>query len=269
MMTRSFFTVAALAVVLAGQAAAQIPTQIAPKRDEGNPNPLTAPPSSYTLEQLHSGIPFEGRWVAYARPDAAQLLPPDVLPPNQVLGKIDEYLKPEYAAKHKEFDHLNDEVGILQQTVQLRCLPYNMPGERQESRLELNVIPTPRIWTITGAGSNIRFIHIGGEHPKDLKPSWLGHTVGHWEGDTLVTDTVGFNDEGMLENGVHHTTQLHMTARYKLVQVNGRNAILGIYTYDDPGSMTKPMKFARVWAAAPPNGVASQEAMCNENNKSR
>jgi hypothetical protein len=268
-MIKSLLTATAFAVLIAGQAAAQLPTPIAPPRDEGNPNPPTKPPSAYSLDEIHSGIPFEGRWVAYARPDAAKLLPEGVVPPHEVLGKIDDYLKPEYAAEHKKFDHLNDEVGILQMTVQLRCLPYNMPGERQESRLELNVVPTPKIWTITAAGSNIRFIHIGGEHPKDLKPSWLGHTIGHWEGDTLVTDTVGFNGEGMLENGVHHTPQLHMTASYKLVQVGGRNAILGIYLYDDPGSMTKPMRFARVWAAAPPNGAASQEAMCNENNKSR
>ncbi len=268
-MIRTLFKAAALAALLAGQVSAQIPTAVAPPRDEGNPNPMTKPASQYTLDELHSGLPFEGRWVAYARPDAATLVPEGVLPPHQVLPKIDEYLKPEYAARHKEFDRLNDEVGILQQTVQLRCLPYNMPGERQESRLEVNIAPTPKIWTITGAGANIRFIHIGGEHPKDLKPSWLGHTIGHWEGDTLVTDTVGFNDEGMLENGVRHTSQLHMTASYKLVQIGGRNAILGIYLYDDPGSMTKPMRYARVLASAPPNGAPSQEAMCNENNKSR
>ena len=268
-MIRTLFATVALATILACQAAAQIPTAIAPPRDEGNPNPLTKPAPQYTLDEIHSGIPFEGRWTAYARPDVAALLPEGVVPPHLVLPKIDEYLKPEYAARHKEFDRLNDDVGILQQTVQLRCLPYNMPGERQETRLELNVVPTPKIWTITGAGANIRFIHIGGEHPKELKPSWLGHTIGHWEGDTLVTDTVGFNGEGMLENGVHHTPQLHMTASYKLIQIGGRNAVLGIYLYDDPGSMTKPMRYARVWQAAPANGVASQEAMCNENNKSR
>jgi hypothetical protein len=230
--------------------------------------PETKPISAYTVEEIQSGIPFDGHWKAFSGPAAAEGLPPDVLPPNQVLRRIDEYLKPEYAQKHKDFDRLEAQ-GVEQKTVQIVCLPYSMPGERQESRLEQNYITLPRIWVITAGGWSPRFIKIGAEHPKDLKPSYMGDSVGHWEGDTLVVDTIGFNDQGMLENGVRHTTQLHMTARYKIVTINGKNAIQAIYTYDDPGSMVKPMKFARVLVAAAPNTVPSQENMCNENNRPR
>ncbi len=52
----------------------------------------------------------------------------------------------------------------------------------------------------------------GREHPKDVKHIWYGHTIGKWEGDTLVMDTVGFNDRFWLtREGVPHTTQLHLT----------------------------------------------------------
>jgi hypothetical protein len=234
----------------------------------GDNAPETKPISAYTLEEIQSGAPFDGHWTAFSGPAAGEGLPADVLPPNQVLRRIDEYLKPEYAKAHQDFDRLEAE-GVEQKTVQIVCLPYNMPGERQESRLEQNYMTTPKVWVVTAGGWSPRLIHIGAEHPKDLKPSYLGHSVGHWEGDTLVVDTVGFNDQGMLENGVRHTEQLHVTARYNIITINGRNAIRGIYTYDDPGSMVKPMKFARVLVSVPPGTLMSQENMCNENNRPR
>ncbi len=55
----------------------------------------------------------------------------------------------------------------------------------------------------------------GRKHPDDLEPTWYGHSVGHWEGDTLVVDTVGFNDRFWFDfKGHPHTTQLHMIERY-------------------------------------------------------
>jgi hypothetical protein len=265
------FAAAALAL-LAGAAQAQqgdLPLQKPASGPMPADNaPETKPITAYTLEEIQSGIPFDGHWKSFGGPAAAQGLPPDVLPPNQVLAKIDDYLKPEYAAAHKKFDALEAQ-GVEQKTVQIVCLPYNMPGERQETRLEQNWITLPKRWVVTGGGWSPRIIKIGEEHPKDLKPSYLGDSVGHWEGDTLVVDTIGFNDKGMLENGVTHTTQLHMTARYSIITINGRNAIRGIYTYDDPGSMVKPMKFARVLVSVPPNTAPSQENMCNENNRPR
>jgi hypothetical protein len=226
-------------------------------------SPALAAPS---LEDIQSGAAWDGRWQAAAGRNTAEGLPPDVLPPYEVLPRIDEYLQPWAAAEHKRWQHMNDEMGVMQKAVQNRCLPHNMPGERQESRLALNILAFPKIWMLTGRGFNHRFIRIGGEHPKDLKPSWLGDSVGHWEGDTLVVDTVGFNDQGMLEEGVMHTEKLHMTARYRLTTLGGKRAIQAIYTYDDPGSTTKTLKFARVLVEA--NDQVDQEAACNENNKS-
>jgi hypothetical protein len=225
--------------------------------------PVLAAPS---LEDIRSGAAWDGRWQATTTKATAEGLPEGVLAPYEVLPRIDEYLQPWAAAEHKRWVHMNDEVGIMQKAVQNRCLPHNMPGERQESRLALNIVATPGVWMLTGRGFNHRFIRIGGEHPKDLRPSWLGDSVGHWEGDTLVVDTVGFNGEGMLEDGVRHTEQLHMTARYRLITLQGKRAIQALYTYDDPGSTTKTLKFARVLVEA--NDTVDQEAACNENNKS-
>ena len=58
----------------------------------------------------------------------------------------------------------------------------------------------------------------GREHPKDLNPSWMGDSIGKWEGDTLVVDTVGFNDKTWLDNDGHpHTEDLHVVERIRRV----------------------------------------------------
>ncbi len=113
---------------------------------------------------------------------------------------------------------------------------------------------------VIGGSDNFRLIHIDKAHPKPLQSSWMGHSIGHWEGDTLVVDTQGFNALGTLEDGVHHTDKLHMTARYTLRR-NG-TVFEGIYTYEDPGSLIKPMKFARVLPLEVKGEFYEQEDRC-------
>jgi len=56
----------------------------------------------------------------------------------------------------------------------------------------------------------------GRAHPKDPNPAWMGHSIGHWEGDTLVVDTVGFNDRSWLDGQGHpHTEMMHVTERLR------------------------------------------------------
>jgi hypothetical protein len=78
-------------------------------------------------------------------------------------------------------------------------------------------------------------------HPRDLKPSWHGHSVGHYEGDTLVVDTIGLNDKTFVD-GFHtpHTEQLHVVERYRLLDA-GQTLELEV-TIEDPGAFTTPWK---------------------------
>ncbi len=58
----------------------------------------------------------------------------------------------------------------------------------------------------------------GRQHPSDLSPSWMGDAIGKWEGDTLVVDTVGFNDKTWLDNdGLPHSEDLHVVERIRRV----------------------------------------------------
>jgi len=90
-----------------------------------------------------------------------------------------------------------------------------------------------------------RTVYLDGRgHPKDPNPSWMGHSIGHWEGDTLVVDTVGFNDTTWLDNlGHRHTEMLHVTERLRRPDL-GHLEIE--FTIEDPGAYTKPWIIKRV-----------------------
>src|SRR5262249_23222309 len=76
----------------------------------------------------------------------------------------------------------------------------------------------------------------GRRHAKDADPSWLGHSIGAWDGDTLVVDTVGYNDKSWLLL-LPQTEKLHVVERYHRPDL----AHLEVETIvEDPGSLTKP-----------------------------
>jgi hypothetical protein len=79
----------------------------------------------------------------------------------------------------------------------------------------------------------IRHVFLNVEHSTSPKPSWYGESVGHYEGDTLVVDTIGFNAKAFLDRyGAPYSEQLHMIERYK-VSPDGRAMQVDV-TYDDP-----------------------------------
>jgi len=78
----------------------------------------------------------------------------------------------------------------------------------------------------------------GRQHPRDMAPTWMGDSIGRWEGDTLVVDTVGFNDKTWLDRAGHpHTDALHLVERFRRVD---HNTLQDDVTIDDPKAYTKP-----------------------------
>ena len=103
----------------------------------------------------------------------------------------------------------------------------------------------------------------GRSHPADPNPSWMGHSVGHWEGDTLVVDTVGFNDRSWLDPQGHpHTEQMRVIERMRRPDL-GHLEIE--FTVDDPGAYAKPWVFKRAADLDPNDDIG--EYVCNENNR--
>ena len=109
-----------------------------------------------------------------------------------------------------------------------------------------------------------RLIHMNQRHPAGLKPSYYGHSVGHWEGDTLVVDTVGFNDRTPVDMfGTPHTTRLHVVERYRVI--NDGKTLRVDFTVEDPGA------FTTAWSSfaeyGPLRGPYEDENVCAENNR--
>lgn len=87
----------------------------------------------------------------------------------------------------------------------------------------------------------------GGPHPSDPDPTWMGDSIGHWEGDTLVVDTVGFNDKTEI-SGYRHTEALHIIERFRRTDYN---TLQYEATLEDPNVFAKPWTVSRAFALRP------------------
>jgi len=113
-----------------------------------------------------------------------------------------------------------------------------------------------------GGPHTFRTIYMDGRtHPKNLDPSYYGHSTGKWEGDTLVVDTVGFNEGFWISRGIPTTERLHMIERFTRTDSNTMKYEV---TVDDPGAYTAPWTagFLLSWN----QGVELFEYICQENN---
>ena len=124
----------------------------------------------------------------------------------------------------------------------VRCKPAGGPGFFNAPGFEIVDAPDERrVYLLNIAGPHSwRVIYTDGRpHPTGaaLKPSFFGHSVGRWEGDTLVIDTVGFNEKQWLAGSYPTTDQLHLVER-----ISRPNLKTLIYeaTIDDPGAYTAP-----------------------------
>ena len=123
--------------------------------------------------------------------------------------------------------------------------------------------------------NNFKIIPTDGRpQPKDVDPTWFGHSVGHWEGDVLVIDTIGFNGETWLDTGVDikddpraaphvTTTAMHMTERMSRPDFTHLRTEI---TIEDPNLYTAPIKNTRTYVLMKP-GSEVMEFSCEDNNK--
>jgi hypothetical protein len=118
-----------------------------------------------------------------------------------------------------------------------------------------------RILIVFESNHEIRQIWMDGRpHPKDFGHNWMGHSIGHWEGDTLVVDTIGLNDKTWLDYAGHvHSDQLHLIER--LTRVGDRMTLE--ITFDDPKAFTEPWS-GRVFYMLRPDWDLEEEVACED-----
>jgi hypothetical protein len=144
-----------------------------------------------------------------------------------------------------------------------KCIPPGIPREMFQPFPWEIVYARDRIIVIFEYQGLIRQIFTDGRgHPKDLEPTYMGHAIGKFEGDTLVVDTIGFNDKTWLDPmGLPHSDAMHLTERIHRVN---HNTLVDEYTIDDPKAYTKPWKAQRTFVLKPDWQI--QEYVCTENN---
>jgi hypothetical protein len=148
-----------------------------------------------------------------------------------------------------------------------RCKPSG--GARQfltPYGVELVDMPDLKRFFIMDVGGphSFRTVFMDGRpHPKDLEPSYYGHSIGRWEGDTLVVDSVGFNEKFFFDRyGSPHTERLHLIERFSRTDLNTLKYEI---TVDDPGAYTATWKSGFFLRWTP--GTELFEYVCQENNR--
>lgn len=149
-----------------------------------------------------------------------------------------------------------------------RCKPSGGPREFiTPYGVEFVDMPEMKLMYIFDIGGphTFRTIYMDGRpHPKDLEPSYYGHSVGHWDGETLVVDSVGFNERFWIDReGEPHTNQLHLIERFSRPDFN---TLRYEVTVDDPAAYTAPWTggFLLRWS----QGTELFEYICQDNNRS-
>jgi hypothetical protein len=143
------------------------------------------------------------------------------------------------------------------------CLPYGMsrsinapyPFRIIQSATHLALLFETNTW--------FHVVPIDGrDHPKDLEPTWFGYSVGRWDGDTLIVDTVGVNGYTKLDTIGHpHSDQLHLIQTFHRTDAGH---IAHTVTIDDPKTYTRPWKYERTLTL---QGGDLIEYSCEENNR--
>jgi len=109
---------------------------------------------------------------------------------------------------------------------------------------------------------SVRRIYVDGrQHPAGLSSTWMGHSIGKYEGDTLVVDTVGINDRSWIDRVGHpHSDALHLVERFRRVN----NTLEYEYTIDDPKAYKQPWTRKTVHDVLAPGTLLIEVALCEE-----
>jgi hypothetical protein len=243
--------VAAMLAIASVPAAAQwlnMPTKGIPRTKDGKPD-LSAPaPRKPDGKPDLSGI-WRNEQQNYRGGNLAADFKPGELP-----------IQPWAEALFKE--HMT-EAG-QSETPAARCLPFGIPIA-DTSFYPLKIIQEDELVVILNESFGLfRQIFLDGRTlAKDPNPTWMGYSVGRWDGDTLVVDSAGFNGKTWLDRRGHPTTDaLHVIERFRRRDFGHLDLQL---TIDDPKAFTKP------WSVELPQQLAVDtellEYVCNENEK--
>jgi hypothetical protein len=154
--------------------------------------------------------------------------------------------------------------GGMPYSARASCMPSGVPAFMMAAVEPIHFMQTPKQVTMIFSGdAQVRRVYLDVPHSANVKPSWYGESVGHYEGDTLVVDTIGLNDKTFIDNyRTPHTAKLHVVERYKLIE-DGKTLQV-TFRVEDPDTFYQPWsaigKLRRV-------RMPMHEEACAENNQ--
>ena len=180
-----------------------------------------------------------------------------------ILG-IDLPYKPE--TQNRASDYLEwFKEGRGKASAHLTCRPTGVQGVTATKEAVLFLQPPMQVIMISQEDREARHVYLDQAHPKNIKPSYSGHSVGHWDGNTLVIDTIGYNGIGQLDEiGNPHSDQLHVVERW--IKSADGNTLTAEFTFTDPVYYTKAFTKTRQWRSTPGARIADYD--CGENPRS-
>jgi hypothetical protein len=242
-----------LSLALAASAFVPLASHATPQSSEAEGSPAA---------WAHQPIDLTGTWQRYgffSRPG----VDPHYAAPKE--GKM--VLKPTYAKAYNartKAERASDAEGTPIAAPGVDCLPYGMP-EMMSAIYPLEILQTPgQVTIIAEAFSQVRRIYLDQPQVKvgDAPPGYYGHSVGRWEGDTLVVDTIGVKDSVLGHEEMPHSDQMRITERFHLVAPDILHDDL---TVADPVTLQMPWHFSFAYKRM--KGYQMQEYVCENNHE--
>jgi hypothetical protein len=175
-------------------------------------------------------------------------------------------LKPEYKARYdaqRAADAAATKRGEPPATAAVLCTPYGMPRMLSVASYPVEFIQSPgQVTIVTEAFSEVRRVYM--DQPQlpidEVPPGYYGHSVGRWEKDTLVIDTVGIKESIAGYQNMPHSNRMRITERIRLVTPD---VLHNQVTIDDPVVLEKPVTYTHAYRKMP--GYKMVEFVCENN----
>jgi hypothetical protein len=176
---------------------------------------------------------------------------------------IEPPLKPQYMDILKRRIRAKN-AGKPETDTSTQCFPHGMP-RLMESPYPIEIWQTKgQVAILHEVAHEVRRFHLDQKQPANPKISYLGHSVAHWEGDTLVVDTIGINASSFIDDeGSSHSDKEHITERFH--KIDGGRQLEVDTTVEDPVTLERPYSYSRYFQWRP--DVRIQEYVCEENNR--
>ena len=209
--------------------------------------------------QSNATLSISGAWVPMGAGRGAD---PKVAPPPATAI----VLKPDYAAAYaarRAADAEATKRGEPAATPAVLCLPYGMPRMMTVASYPIEILQTPgQITIVTEAFSEVRRVYL--DQPQspidEVPPGYYGHSVGRWEGDTLVVDTVGIKESVPSYNMLPHSDRMRITERIRLITPD---VLHDQITIEDPVVLEKPFTYTLAYRRLP--NYKMVEFVCENN----